>query len=418
MKNIDELFKETEPGFVIQPSKEVWAGIEQGIANAGNKGKVAYWKWAAVAALLLFLGGSSIWYFSSPVGDTGLETTEEIQSNSVDETAQAPQRTINENIEDKIDFTEERSEILKEDNVTDIKEITRTETAFVGNYTQEVEDINEELFAEEISFDVSQLRPHSIYEIASLDVEPVDRPITLEEFVKKRKKLHTYTGLGIKPAMVYYPNTTDQFTYAAGAGFGIAFNKFYVETGIAYQEMKERGVYKFNYRSNDSIGFYNKVVSFEIDPSNPNNITFKTSKTTVYDSIEHYNVQSPLFKYSYLNVPLKVGYRLWERKKLTLGIETGVIFSKLLSSDIPEPAFTLSGENTLISIEDNTPARVDLNMQISVALRFNYRFAKAISLSVQPEFTKYLNSIYDTKNGAPSVKPYTMGIRFGIYYDF
>jgi len=423
-KNIDELFKEAESGFVIQPSAEVWAGIEQGIANTGNTRIVAYKKWAAVAAILLLLGISSLWYFSLP-GGTGMEIAEEPQGVTVDKVVQPTKVNDNGSTLSAVDATAESTEILEQSAdipeglvVADTKENARKETALAEEHNTDDEYLNDENKLDGFSFDLTKLKSHSLYEIASLDAKPIDKPISIEEFIRHRKKLHTYTGLGVKPAMVYYPNTTDQFTYSAGACFGMVFNKFYVETGIAYQEMKERGVYKYNYRSNDSVGFYNKVVSFEIDPADPNNITFKTSKTTVYDSLDHYNVQSPLFKYAYLNIPLKVGYRLWERKKLTLGIETGLIFSKLLSSDIPEPVFTLSGENTLVSIEDNTPERVDLNMQMLVALRFNYRFAKAISLSVQPEFTKYLNSIYDTKNGAPNVKPYTMGVRFGVCYDF
>jgi hypothetical protein len=342
----------------------------------------------------------------------------EIQDAATKEIVQAGETTINENTLTDIDVADKSI-----DNTTIValpatNETANDETQNKVNNIQDVKPVDEGFSFDELSFDVNKLKPHSIYEIAFLDVRPVEKPISVEEYIRQRKKLHTYTGIGVKPAMVYYPNTADQFTYSAGACFGMVFNKFYVETGIAYQEMKERGVYKFNYRSNDSIGFYNKVVSFEVDPSNPDNITFKTSKTTVYDSIDHYNVQSPLFKYSYLNVPLKVGYRLWERKKLTLGIETGVILSKLISSDIPEPIFSLSGENTLISIEDKTPVRVDLNLQLAVALRFNYRFTKAISISAQPEFTKYLNSIYDSKNGAPNIKPYTMGVRFGVCYDF
>jgi len=417
-KNIDELFKEAESGFEIQPSAEVWSGIEQGIAVAGSTSNIAYKKWVAAAALLLLLGISSLWYFSSHEGDAGIEPTKEIQDVTLIETIPTPDLTNGNSAESVGVATEESGEFSEEVITEDTEVFAGTETPLTEDYEKnDLSPVDDELL-ENFNLDVTELKSHSIYEIAALDAEPIDKPITVEEYIKQRKKLHTYTGLGIKPAMVYYPNTTDQFTFTAGADFGIVFNKFYVETGIAYQEMKERGVYKFNYRSNDSIGFYNKVVSFEIDPADPNNITFKTSKTTVYDSIDHYNVQSPLFKYSYLNVPMKVGYRLWERKKLTLGIETGVIFSKLLSSEIPEPKFTLSGENTLISIEDNTPARVDLNLQMVVSIRFNYKFTKAISLSAQPEFTKYLNSIYDTKNGDPNIKPYTMGIRFGIYYDF
>jgi hypothetical protein len=46
------------------------------------------------------------------------------------------------------------------------------------------------------------------------------------------------------------------------------------------------------------------------------------------------------------------------------------------------------------------------------------KIMKAMSVSVKPVFNKYINSIYDTQKGYPNVKPYSMGIQFGVYYGF
>lgn len=417
-ENIDELFKDAASGFNPQPSDEVWAGIEGGLFNTVQSKRMFYVKWALVAVLLL-IGISAFWYFSTG----NKQQIVDVEGADM-------------NIESHQMKTEKETFVLKTDEA---KVDTEQESEIENNYTfnkpltAQNENNNEDIVDEDLlptakhndetetlwanTFGVENIEPRSIYEIAFLNAEPIEKQITIEEYLEKRKKLHTYTGLGIKPAMVYYPNTQDQFTYTAEVNYGVVFNKFYIELGVGYQQMNERGVYKFNYKSNDSIGFYNKVVSFEINPQNPDNITYKTSKTTVYDSINHYSLQSPLFKYSYLNVPLKFGYRVWENNRLTLGLETGLIFSKLLSSEIPEASFS-APEYTLVSIEDNTPIRVNMNMRVLVAIRLNYRFAKAVSLSLQPEFTKYLNSIYDTDIGDPNIKPYTMGLRFGVYYNF
>ncbi len=419
-KNIDELFKDAASGFEPQPSAKVWAGIEEGVFNTGKSKRMTYIKWTLAAMLLLLIGVSSMWYFTTDNNQHIAENEDIIIETTIDNT-----KTNNE-IETNILETEifEVSIVQEsdtEDNVaTEIipESIETKESIINDDYLLIVKSDEENEMLADDALTIEQIDARSIYEIAYLNAEPIDKQITVEEYLKKRRKLHTYTGVGIKAAMVYYPNTEDQFTYTAEANFGIVLNKFYIEAGVGYQQMKERGVYKFNYKSNDSIGFYNKVVSFEIDPLNPDNITYKTTETTVYDSINHYSLQSPLFKYSYLNVPLKVGYKVWGNNKLTMGLETGIIFSKLISSEIPEPSFTSSNEQTLVSIEDNTPTRVDMNMQMLVAMRFNYKFTKAVSLSLQPEFTKYLNSIYNTDIGDLNIKPYTMGLRFGIYYDF
>ena len=417
-KNIDELFKDAASGFEPQPSAKVWAGIEEGVFNAGQSKRMVYVKWTLAAMLLLLLGVSSLWFFTiddnQQIADVDEISIEKPTNKSLIETTDLKTENIEIKVNDELGIENNAvaTEIITESNETDERPSDNEELLVTG----ESDSRTEILLAD--AFGIKQIESRSIYEIAYLNTEPIDKQITVEEYLEKRKKLHTYTGIGIKPAMVYYPNTEDQFTYTAEANLGIVLNKFYIETGIGYQQMKERGVYKFNYKSNDSIGFYNKVVSFEIDPLNPDDITYKTTTTTVYDSIDHYNLQSPLFKYSYFNVPIKLGYRVWENNKLSMGIETGLMFSKLISSEIPEPSFSSSNEQTLVSIDDNTPTRVDMNMQMLLAIRFNYKFTKAVSLSLQPEFTKYINSIYDTDIGDPNIKPYTMGLKFGIYYDF
>jgi len=421
-KDIDELFIEGASGFEVSPSEKVWKGIDAAAFNTGSVASYSYKKWIIAASLLLISGLLSTWYFVDWQNETDLSDKIIIDSNLNENNTE-----VNKNISNTELVTRDEigvEEIENEQNEFLIIEKTIEQPIVEDPYTEVVIVKPENKEYETYSGDnkdgiigVTSVESRSIYDIASLDYSIGDRKITLEEYVAKRKKYHTYTGLGIKPAMVYYPNTQDQFTYTAEANIGIIINKFYIETGIGYQQMNEKGVYKFTYKSNDSIGVYNRVVSFEIDPENPDEINYKTTETTVYDSIEHHSLQSPTFKYSYLNIPLKVGYKFWENNKLSLGIETGLLFSKLMSSEIPKPEFN-NPEYSLLRVEDNSPTRVDINLQMLVALRVNYRLNGAVSISVQPEFTKYLNSIYNIELGGPNTKPYTMGMRFGIYYDF
>ena len=134
-------------------------------------------------------------------------------------------------------------------------------------------------------------------------------------------------------------------------------------------------------------------------------------------SLEHIKTQSPLFYYDYLNVPIKIGYRIKTFEKLNISIESGVIFSKLISSKSPTANFYIP-ESTLLNMEDKTPLRTNFNYQWVLGLKMNYKILNSVSISVVPEFTKYLNSIYKPAVDVSSTKPYSMGIRFGIYYDF
>ena len=226
-----------------------------------------------------------------------------------------------------------------------------------------------------------------------------------------------YTGASASAAMTYYPTSIDQLTWSADLVYGYKLNQLYIETGIGFQKMKEQGVFQIDYRTNDSVGYYNKVLSFAVNPDNPNEITYNTKSTTVYDSVDHILLQSPIYSYNYLVIPLKVGYKFMVFPKFSVSAETGIIYSLL--NKIETPNITYDDPNTsLIGIQNNTPTRVDHNFRIHAAIRLNYSLTSTISIVIQPEFTKYLNSINENNPTSNKVKPYTMGARFGIFFDF
>ncbi len=430
-KNIDNVFKESASGFKPKPSGKVWSGIINEVEKDIVVDKSFNYRRLAALVLLLLLTGSAIWYFiggdksSSKdriIADKEIITKDKpIVNKQVDENL-----TTNQLIED-VDNTDDN--IV---NNVDVKNKNSVETTLITDKTEKTDrrvlfentnnqsDINNEIEDNQITNNVTNInfiKSSSIYDIATADYSLLDKKIDLQEYMLKRKNLHTYSAISAKAALMYYPNTTDQFTYTVDAEFGIVIKDFYIQSGIGYQKVKERGIYNYYYKTNDSIGYYNKVLSFEINPLNPDEITYKTAKTTVYDSIEHIKTHSPLFYYDYLNVPIKIGYRIKTFDKLNISIESGVIFSKLISSKTPTTNFYIP-ESTLLNIEDKTPLRTNFNYQWVLALKMNYKILNSVSISVAPEYTKYLNSIYKPSIGVSSTKPYSMGIRFGIYYDF
>ena len=410
--NIDNLFREGVSDFKVTPSESLLKDIEAARLAQNGSGRKAIYLWI-LAALLLLIAGISGWFFFG-----GQSTEKAIHPNQITE------EVI---LEKQIEVHENQELIPSENTVVPVNELEKDESIIENEIAIQyiVEEENNTNILYEPSniahqnVNVDELQYRSIYEIAQMEPEPID-PRTvkgMEEYLEKRSNVHFYTGVGATVAMAYYPSTTDQFTWSTDLALGLKLHDFYIESGVGYQDMQERGIYQIDFKTHDSIGYYNEVVSFEINPQNPDEITYKTQQTTVYDSVDHYEHKTPLFKYSYLNIPLKVGYRFYQKDRFSVAAEVGVIFSKMLSKEIPEPTIN-NPEYELIAIINQTPERVDLNFQWQVSLRLNYRFAKTMSVAVQPVFTKYINSIYDTKSGYPNVKPYTMGVRFGIYFDF
>ncbi|MCF6171761.1 MAG: hypothetical protein L3J66_12350 [Bacteroidales bacterium] len=425
MKNyrkIDDLFREGASGFEMTPSDGLWTDIEaRHFGRKGSNRKLIYF-WSVAALLLLFAGLSG--WFALDLG-TGEKTS---RSQQIVEDVGTVQQSEEEKTTVAITGTEETLEHISveepaaSNNETAVEVIVADQEATAQNVLEEElpTEMNTSLsFAVEETLILENLPFRGIEEIAGMSPETIDpRSVKgMEEYLKKRNNIHFYTGVGATGAMAYYPSTTDQFTWSADLALGLKVHRFYFESGVGYQEMQERGIYQIDFRSRDSIGYFNEVVSFEIDPQNPDQITYKTKKTTVYDSVDHYIHSTPLFKYSYLNIPLKVGYRFLNKERFSVSAEAGMIFSKMLSKQIPEVSLN-NPEYELIAITRQTPERVDLNLQWQLSLRLNYRFEKNMSVAVQPVFTKYINSIYDTKAGYPDVKPYAMGLRFGLYFDF
>jgi len=432
-KHIDDLFREGISGYSVSPDQETRQKIEG--AYFAAKSNARKWVYYAAAAIILLLAGVGGWYFTSyeetvaeqhvNTSSTELSTdkTENYHSatseTKPDKTATTVKTEREEDHKQVQNTEDQQATVLTRDNDPDNNSSNKDD---LNNTNESITStIPEKEFTKSPSYyrDIAFL--NSIDLSLNLTAEPSlidpEKVKGMQAYLDKKKKNHFYTGLSATAGMMYYPSTKDQFTWSADLAFGLTAGKFYFETGIGYQAMKEQGIYTIEFKSNDSIGYYNEVLSFEVNPENTDEIIYKTEEVTVYDSINHYSHATPTFKYNYFNIPIIVGYKVFEKKKLSLGIETGLLFSFLTSEDIPQVNFNYP-EYTHVKTINETPERVEFNYRWQLAVRLNYRFAKSMSVAVKPVFTKYLNSVYDTGKGYPNVKPYSMGITVGLYYGF
>ena len=431
--NIDDFFKEGVSDFRITPSKKVWDNIESAHFKSNSNSRRNYLLLALIS--LLFISGSIIsWTMYndnsnpntlSPVTVTDNDN-EPITNSPINIDKAEDEINTNQQIETLADKNESYNIIENENegsSITSANEEVVMEPTYSNNNISKLNDdisVNVEtsgFIPSTFSLVGIDSRNTSIIE-NSYDKSLINnyQKITIENYLKKRKNLHFYTGASVSIAMAYYSSTTDQSTWSADLLYGLKLKRYYIETGIGFQKMKEQGNYQIEYITNDSIGYYNKVVSFELNPQNPNEITYKTSTTTVYDSIEHRLLQSPLYYYDYLVIPVKFGYKFFQKPQFSISAETGLIYSYLLKTYTPEVNYN-DPDSQLIGITNNTPERVEHNFRIHIALRLNYNITSSISLSAQPEFTSFINSIYKPSYNTIS-RPYTMGIRFGICFDF
>jgi len=81
-------------------------------------------------------------------------------------------------------------------------------------------------------------------------------------------------GLNFNPSIVFYnPNPYNKML-GAEAVIHYKISAFSIMSGVGFSRMADIGSYQVNYKTNDSVGFYLRVVSFTVDPRNPGQITY------------------------------------------------------------------------------------------------------------------------------------------------
>jgi len=229
----------------------------------------------------------------------------------------------------------------------------------------------------------------------------------------KRASIPLIGGAYASWDMIYYGNDHRKQSRAAGLSLGTFKGPWEFETGIAYAISDDNGRFDINYSSFDSIGFYNKVVSFSPDLQNPGRIIFNTEIEGVYDSIGH-NVQTKTAnRYTYLQIPLMAGYRIYANRFLTISLKAGPVFSLMIGSDEQQASF--SQENaSLQSINDLSPDRVSANWQVAASLGVGLRLSRRFTLLAEPTYKSYLRPVYQNTR----TKPQSIGIKTGLLYRF
>jgi hypothetical protein len=186
-------------------------------------------------------------------------------------------------------------------------------------------------------------------------------------------------------------------------GAGISISKGLTETAVEY---------------NDYLGTYNKLdsVTFIFNESShdfyPN---FYMSEEKVWDSISRLDSTNVIKRYTYLQIPLVLGFDFWHEGKFTIGVRVGTIMSILLNSKQLSKEYN-PGENQVIGSNRITPDQVSINWQAIGGINASARLTKSIFFEIEPQAKYYYQSIYE-KSGI-NKKPWSLSIRTAIIYKF
>jgi hypothetical protein len=224
--------------------------------------------------------------------------------------------------------------------------------------------------------------------------------------------------MGVTPEVTFNSNNSSksEMNFSGDVGFNYHFGRFSIRSGIGISYITDDGIYRIDYKSNDSVGFYNMVVSYAVNQQDPSEIIYQTQRVVVYDSLQHIADDRTRNRYTYLQVPLFAGFRILETKRLGLTIHAGPMVSFLIGKKEAQPVIDYPNAR-IIRIDNNTPVRIKTNWQLWLGLRLDYKISKEFSLFAEPSYTYYLKPVVDQKE-APATNPYSVGLGIGIQYNF
>jgi len=225
-------------------------------------------------------------------------------------------------------------------------------------------------------------------------------------------------SLGVAPEMAFYKTsysyTEMNFWVNLNATYHIS--RFSIGTGISYGQVNDDGIYRVEYKAKDSVGYFNDVISFTVNPENPSEISFITQVRNVYDSVSHIADDRTRNRYTYIKIPLLLGYRLVETQHFGLDIIAGPAVSFLIGSKEASPVIDYPNAR-IIRIEDETPSRIQTSWQIWVALHLDYQINKKLSVFAEPSYT-YSFKVYGQNGEGVTGNPYAIGLGIGVKYIF
>ncbi len=431
--SIDKLFHESLEGQTIEPSKGVWASLSSQIPSGSGSGILMFLLSAiAIGAFSLFLNTEininkhladipenieanvAIEPLIGPVHEdqaiSSQDNTEEASTKNSDNNTDAKQSNSS------YDLKAEASPPPVQKTIEHSKPISNTASDEDQQENNDASIVHSRLELLDYRIALIELDdPADLYVGESrLAGDPIFDLTIKDGYVKKADILF---GAGFSPAVNIYPDGQNRNDYSLELIAAYEKSRFIVESGIGGNYTTEGVKYGITYSSYDSVGFYVNVNSFSIAQGNSDSVIFETSLKSVYDSIDHYRIQENTNKYTYLQIPLRIGYRIIEKDRFSLDLKVGVLFSLQVYKDVPDVPYQ-GNDGDRIEVIRHYPDRLTTNWQYTAGVGMNYHINRQLRFTLEPYYRQYLKSVYSTSSEYSARSPYAFGIRGGIYFHF
>jgi len=444
---IDSLFKSGLKDQQVIPDARIWKGINKRLffrelfrfqfSNLTRQGWISLISGVVIlVAVSLFL----IWQqeepktHSLPVSekDTDQHTSQgETLKNQEDLVVMQPAaaKTTTAEGNHPAPIKHSNQQIQYSSSITDASEPLVIETSLKDSDQQEplpAAGINESGLVQTREF-IHRLKFLRVLTIKSFSEEPIARQLTPVKFrqlpsfiqpIEPKEPLQIYGILHFTPDLMFYRGATNYYKYHYTFGLTGGLNRgcWYAETGLSMSWSSDIGRYQVDYIQHDSVGFYNQILSFTVNPANPGEVTFTTTKQTVFDSVTYLTDLNTKNRYTYLRIPLSVGYYFINRDKIRLGLDAGAAVSFMIARSEPDPVFYAPDANTR-DIQSLTHTHLPVNWMLTTGVRLEYLLTNKLMLLIEPGFSYYLKGIEEV-NAVATHQPYAIGLKAGLKFNF
>ena len=225
----------------------------------------------------------------------------------------------------------------------------------------------------------------------------------------KNGKFMPSIGVYYTPEWMFNTLEGTKFVNNFGLEGTFHFGRFSVRTGIGLSINK--GTNELIVAYNDFLGSYNKLDSMEFTWNNPSQQyipKFYMTPQDVWDSLMKLDYARVVKRYTYIQIPMIMGYDFWQSDRIDFGVRVGPVMSILVASKQLSAPYD-PGNKRIISINDISPGQVSLNWQAMAGLNTSIHLTNEVQFEIEPSIRYYFNSVYEKP--VPLWKPWSISIR-------
>jgi hypothetical protein len=432
--HIDQKIRQKFENFEPEPPLKVWENIQSGIKDippSSPSGGIMLPIIVAVS-LLIFLSGL-VHHFSqerqnqeNPVEGKSIVSMLEAGVVSTGST------TVEDLTLQQL-FYQEPQEIVPPQYVTDPVEETPVNIPVRAPFDNKVDEVKKPkniIKAETTptqSTRSGQWRPGLVKSFASGELsygQAMEYGLSLREIKKISRDIYYSKNTSVKWSIGLYFNPEvsncldNSVENTMGYNFGLfpqmQIKNFFLQSGINLRFTSDKGNYAVDY--NRYLGSYEDVYDVTFDSTENGVIPiYHTETVDVFDTISHYSVSETKANYTYLEIPLFVGYK-YTFGKASLFAKFGSAASFLVVERFPAPADP-EEKARIIDVDYQVPLRNEINWQLMMAAGFEYKLADNISFSLEPTFRYAFKPEYNL-SGSANGNTRSYGVRAGLIYNF